>query len=365
MQRRQFLTRTAAASAGAAATIAGAPAIAQDTKEITIVSTWPRDFPGLGTSAQRLAARITELSEGRLTTKYFAAGERVGAFDSFDEVASGNAQAYIAADYYWTGKHPGWAYFTAVPFGMVNGERDAWLKYGGGQELWDELAGEFGLKCLPCGSTGVQMGGWFNKEMETAADFKGLKMRIPGLGGDVLSKLGASTVSLPGGQIYENLVSGAIDATEWVGPYNDYFMKFYEAAKYYYYPGMHEPGGNLSFGMNKEFWDECTDWEKAIISAACYEEHANQMDETNANNGEYLQKMINENGVELKVFSDEIYESFGEAAKEVFEETRDHSPLAAKIDDSFQAALREIGAWFAISEVAYQQKRNKVLEIGI
>ena len=104
---------------------------------------------------------------------------------------------------------------------MVNGERDAWLKYGGGQALWDELAGEFDLKCLPCGSTGVQMGGWFNKEMKTAADFKGLKMRIPGLGGDVLSKLGASTVSLPGGQIYENLVSGAIDATEWVGPYNE------------------------------------------------------------------------------------------------------------------------------------------------
>jgi len=365
MERRKFLTGTAAAGVGAAGIVTGAPVIAQDVKEITIVSTWPRDFPGLGTSAQRLAARITELSEGRLQTEYFAAGERVGAFDSFDEVASGNAQAYIAADYYWTGKHPGWAYFTAVPFGMVNGERDAWLKYGGGQELWDEIAGEFGLKCLPCGSTGVQMGGWFNKEMKTAADFKGLKMRIPGLGGDVLAKLGASTVSLPGGQIYENLVSGAIDATEWVGPYNDYFMKFYEAAKYYYYPGMHEPGGNLSFGMNKEFYDELTSWEKAIISAACYEEHANQMDEGNANNGLYLQKMIDENGVELKEFSDEIYESFGEAAKEVFEETRDHSALAAKIDDGFQAALREIGAWFSISEVAYQQKRNKVLGIGV
>jgi len=365
MERRKFLAGTAIAGVSAAAsTTFSAPAIAQETKEMTIVSTWPRDFPGLGVSAQRLAARITELSEGRITTNYFAAGERVGAFDSFDEVASGNAQAYIAADYYWTGKHPGWAYFTAVPFGMVNGERDAWLKYGGGQELWDELAGEFGLKCLPCGSTGVQMGGWFNKEMKTAADFKGLKMRIPGLGGDVLSKLGASTVSLPGGQIYENLVSGAIDATEWVGPYNDYFMKFYEAAKYYYFPGMHEPGGNLSFGMNKEFWEELSDWEKAIISAACYEEHANQMDETNANNGIFLQKMIDENGVELREFSDEIYASFGEAAAEVFEETRDHSALATKIDDQFQAALRNIGKWFAISEVAYQQKRNRVLGIG-
>jgi TRAP-type mannitol/chloroaromatic compound transport system substrate-binding protein len=190
-------------------------------------------------------------------------------------------------------------------------------------------------------------------------------MRIPGLGGDVLSKLGASTVSLPGGQIYENLVSGAIDATEWVGPYNDYFMKFYEAAKYYYFPGMHEPGGNLSFGMNKDFWEGLSSWEQALITACCYEEHANQMDETNANNGLYLQKMIDENGVQLREFSDEIYDSFGQAAKEVFEETRDHSPLAAKINDEFQASLREIGKWFSISEVAYQQKRNRVLGIGL
>ncbi len=365
MERRKFLAGTAAAAGVGATTILGAPAIAQDRKEMTIVSTWPRDFPGLGTSAQRLAERITELSEGRIMTEYFAAGERVGAFDSFDEVASGNAQAYAAADYYWTGKHPAWAYFTSVPFGMVTGETNAWLKYGGGQELWDELADEFGLKCLPCGNTGVQMGGWFNKEMKTAADFKGLKMRIPGLGGDVLSKLGASTVSLPGGQIYENLVSGAIDATEWVGPYNDYFMKFYEAAKYYYYPGMHEPGGNLAFGLNKEFWEECSSWEKAIITAACYEENANQMDETHAQNGVYLQKMVDENGVELREFSDEIYDSFGEAAQEVFEETRDHSKLAEKINDAYQESLRSIGAWMSISDVAYSIKRNRVLGIKV
>ena len=363
MERRKFLASSAAVGVGA--TILHAPAIAQERKEMTIVSTWPRDFPGLGTSAQRLAARITELSEGRITTEYFAAGERVGAFDSFDEVASGNAQAYTAADYYWTGKHPAWAYFTAVPFGMTSPERNSWIKYGGGQALWDELASEFDLKCLPCGSTGVQMGGWFNKEMKTAADFKGLKMRIPGLGGDVLSKLGASTVSLPGGQIYENLVSGAIDATEWVGPYNDFFMKFYEAAKYYYYPGMHEPSAMLSFGMNKDFWEGLSAWEQALINACCLEENANQIDETNANNGKYLKKMIEENGVQLREFSDDIYDAFGKAAKEVFAETRDHSPLAEKIDDEFQAALREIGGWMSIADIEYSNKRNRVLDIKI
>ncbi len=364
MKRRDFLkTASGVAAVGAASTTLAAPAIAQGKKEMVIVSTWPKDFPGLGTSAQRLAKRITDLSEGKITTKYFAAGERVSAFDSFDEVASGNSQAYIAADYYWKGKHPAWAYFTSVPFGMTTVEWNAWIKFAGGQALWDELAGGFGLKCLPCGATGTQMGGWFNKELETADDLKGLKMRIPGLGGDVMAKLGASPVSLPGGQIYENLVSGAIDATEWVGPYNDYYMKFYEAAKFYYYPGMHEPGGGLSLGMNKKWWDGLTKWEQSLITAAAMEEHAAQYEEAQANNGKYLQKMIKENGVVLKQFSDEIYDSFGAAAKQVYEETRDHSALAKKVNDEFQAALREIGGWQKIAEVAFSNQRNRVLGI--
>ena len=366
MTRRTFLTRGAAGLGVATAASAGiisAPAIAQSKTKLTIVSTWPRDFPGLGLSAQRLAARIGDLSEGKLEVEYFAAGERVGAFDSFDEVASGNSQAYIAADYYWKGKHPGFAYFTSVPFGMTNLEWNAWLKFKDGQELWDELSGEYGLKAYTCGGTGTQMGGWFNKEIESADDFKGLKMRIPGLGGDVMAKLGASPVSLPGGQIYENLVSGAIDATEWVGPYNDYFMKFYEAAKYYYSPGMHEPGGGIAFGMNKEWFEKLSKWEKMVIETACMEENAAQPEEAVSNNGEFLSKMINDNGVELREFSDDVYDAFGEAAAEVFEETRDHSKLATKIDDSFQSSLREMGAYLKIAEVGFSNQRNRVLDI--
>lgn len=363
MERRNFLKGAAVTgvAGGVLASSLAAPAVAQSTREMVIVSTWPRDFPGLGISAQRLAARITELSEGKINTQYFAAGERVGAFDSFDEVAGGNAQAYIAADYYWKGKHPAFAYFTSVPFGMTTPEWNAWIKFKGGQALWDKVSGEFGLKAITCGATGTQMGGWFNKELNSADDLKGLKMRIPGLGGDVMAKLGASPVSLPGGQIYENLVSGAIDATEWVGPYNDYFMKFYEAAKYYYYPGMHEPGGGLSFGFNASWWGSLTDWERAVITAAAMEEHAAQYEETIAFNGEYLAKMINENGVVLKQFSDDIYDSFGEAAAAVFEETREHSALAAEVNDQFQASLKEIGGWTKIAEVAYSNQRNRVL----
>ncbi|MEM6619159.1 MAG: ABC transporter substrate-binding protein, partial [Pseudomonadota bacterium] len=219
MDRRSFLRAGALGGTAAAATSLAAPAVAGGhAKTLTIVSTWPRDFPGLGTSAQRLAERIGVLSDGAFNVEYFAAGERVGAFDVFDEVASGNSNAYIAADYYWVGKHPAFAYYTSVPFGMTTVEWNAWIKFGGGQALWDELSGEFGLKAIACGATGTQAGGWFNKEIESADDLKGLKMRIPGLGGDVMAKLGATPVSLPGGQIYENLVSGAIDATEWVGP---------------------------------------------------------------------------------------------------------------------------------------------------
>ena len=362
MDRRSFIKNASVAAGGAAAaTTLAAPAVAQARKEMVIVSSWPRDFPGLGLSAQRLAQRITDMTEGRITTQYFASGERVGGFDVFDEVASGNAQAYNSADYYWKGKHPGWAFFTSVPFGLTYTEQSAWINHLGGQELWDELAGEFGLKALPCGNTGVQMGGWFNKEIETVDDLKGLKMRIPGLGGDVMAKVGASPVSLPGSQIYENLVSGAIDATEWVGPYNDFFLKFYEAAKYYYYPGMHEPGGFLSFGMNKSWWGGLTKSEQLSIEAACHMECEIAMSENNANNATYLNRLINEHGVELREFGDEIYDSFGEAAAEVMEEARKHSDLANRIYESFDKARTDVAGWMKLSDVGYSLKRNRVL----
>jgi len=376
MDRRSFVT---GAVIGGAAGIAGtaaymgsqppkviekevaAPAIVADRVEIAMVATWGRDFPGLGTGAQRFADSLSTLSEGRIQVDYFAAGERVGAFDSFDEVASGNAQAYHAADYYWKGKHPAWAYFTAVPFGFTYSEMNAWIRFGGGQELWDEVAGEFGLKCMMCGNTGVQAGGWFNKEINSADDFNGLKMRMPGLGGDVIGKMGASPVSLPGGQIYENLVSGAIDATEWVGPWNDEIMKFYEAAKFYYTAGMHEPGSMLAAGFNQKFWADLSDTDRAIISAAAAQENDVMMSEYNAKNGAALSRLINEQGVEVRSFNDDVWDAMGEAAVEVFEETRQHSDLANRTHESFLAGLKDIGGWFVNSNSAYVSQRQRVL----
>lgn len=360
MDRRKLLKSALVGTAAATTTSAFAEKHEKKMK-INMVSTWPRDFPGLGTGAQRFAERVGEISGGRMEIKYYASGERVKAFDSFDEVAAGNSQIYHGAEYYWKGKHPGFAYFTTVPFGLTVTEMNAWIRFGGGQELWDKLAGEFGVKGLMCGNSGVQMGGWFRKEINSAEDLKGLKMRIPGLGGDVMSKLGVSPVSLPGGQIYENLTSGAIDATEFVGPWNDKIMKFHEAAKYYYYPGMHEPGAMLSIGMNKKWWDGLSKTDQAVIEAAAAEENDTMLAEFNAKNGEALNSLITENGVKLRAFSDDIYDSFGEASEKVFEEVKKHSPLAKEIHESFEAARENTGSWAKISDQAYVAQRNRVL----
>ena len=365
MKRRNFLKKAAVGTAGVAAATVAAPAISQGRQEVVMVSTWPRDLPSLGTNAQRFAQRLTDMSDGRLNVQYFAAGERVKAFDSFDEVASGNAHIYHAAEYYWKGKHPGFAYFASVPFGMIAPECDAWIRWMGGQELWDELAAEFGVKGFVGGTSGVQMGGWFKKEMTSVDDFKGLKFRIPGLGGDVLAKMGASPVSLPGGQIYENLMSGAIDGTEWAGPFMDSAMKFWEATKYYYYPGLHEPGTILGFGVNKAWYDSLPKSDQLLVEACCVQTHFELYSEVNAKNGEWLNRFITEHGVELRKFNEDIIDGFGEAAEEVFEEVRQHSDLAMRIDDSFRAARATVASWISIAESEYFIQRNRVLGIGV
>ncbi len=364
MNRRDVL-KSAGLGTVAAATVM-APAIAASKNKqikITMVSTWPRDFPGLGTGAQRFAERLTAMTGGRIQVKYFSAGERVKPFDSFDEVASGNAQMYHGAEYYWKGKNPAFSYFTTVPFGLTYTEMNAWIRFGGGQQLWDKLGAEHNIKGLMCGNTGVQMGGWFRKEINSPDDFKGLKMRIPGLGGDAFAKLGGSPVSLPGGQIYENLVSGSIDATEWVGPWNDRIMKFYEAAKYYYYPGFHEPGAMLSLGINKKFWDGLSKEDQLLIEAAASMENDVMMSEYNAKNGEALTSLVNEHGVKLKEFNEDVYDAFGEATEEVFEDVQKHSKLAKEIHQSFVKARQELGQWNKISDQAYVQQRNRVLDL--
>ena len=360
--RRKFFKAAAATGVAAvAASSLAAPAVAADRVEASMVATWGRDFPGLGTGAQRFAQRISDLSDGRIQVTYYAANERVKAFDSFDEVASGNSQMYHAADYYWVKKHPAFGYFTSVPFGFTYTEMNAWIRFGGGQELWDELTDQYGTKSFMAGNTGVQMGGWFNKKIRSPNDFKGLKMRIPGLGGQVIGKLGGSPISLPGGQIYENLVSGAIDATEWVGPWNDEAMKFQEAAKYYYYPGMHEPGSMLACGCNKSWFTSLSKSDQMIIECAAATENDVMMAEYNAKNGAALDRLINDHGVKLEQFSDKVYDGFAKGAEEVFAEVQAHSDLAARVHASFLKGRKDIGAWTNLSDSPYIRQRNRAL----
>ena len=286
MKRREFMKGAAVAGAGAAvaASTLPKPAIAQGKKELKMVTTWPKNFPGLGTGAERLARNITAMSGGSLTVKVFAAGELVPPFESFDAVSSGTADMYHAADYYWQGKSKAFNFYAAVPFGLTATEQAAWIHHGGGQQLWDELSKGFGIKPFMAGNTGVQMGGWFNKEVNSLEDYKGLKIRMPGLGGEVLRRIGAAAVSLPGGEIFPALQSGAIDATEWVGPWNDLAFGFYKVTKFYYYPGFHEPGTTLSSGVNLKTWEGLSADHKAIITTAMAAENDLSLSEFNARN---------------------------------------------------------------------------------
>lgn len=361
MDRRSFLRTSALGGTAAAASSLAAPAVAQQRVPMVIVSSWPRGLPGLGVGAERLAKRLEEITDGFLAVEYYAPGERVGAFDVLDAVSSGNAQAYNSADYYFKGLHPAFGYITGVPFGLTALEQNAFIYHLGGQELWDELADQYGLKGFPAGNTGLQMGGWFNVEVDDPADFRGLKFRIPGLGGDMFAKMGCSIVSLPGGQIYENFVSGAIDAAEWVGPWNDWFLKLYEAAKFYYWPGVHEPGSMLSLTCNKSWLTSLPTWVQSAIRVAAAEQNDFMLAELNANNGIYLQRLINEHGVQLRRFNEDIYDAFGDAAQAVFDEARQHSDLANRMHEAFLKAREQVSGWLNIADVPYITERNRVL----
>ena len=223
--------------------------------EWTLVTTWPKGLPGLGAAPENFARRVNEASGGRLRIKVFGAGEIVPAFEVFDAVSRGVAEAGHGASYYWKGKIPAAVFYTAVPFGMTAQEMNGWLHYGGGLELWRELYAPFGVRPFAGGSTGVQMAGWFNRELKSANDLKGLKMRIPGLAGEVFTASGGTSVRLAGGEIYTSMQTGVIDAVEWVGPYNDRTLGLMEVAEYYYYPGWHEPGAMLEFTVNQDAFD--------------------------------------------------------------------------------------------------------------
>ena len=355
MKRRDFLKKAGLGAAAVAATAVNAPAVlAQKTYKWKMVTTWPAGLPVLQTGAERLSERIKEMSDGRIQIQVFAGGELVPPLETFQAVSDGAAiQCGSGAAYYWAGKEPAAQWFAAVPFGMNAQGMAAWFHGGDGLQLWEETYAPFGVVPRPGGSTGVQMGGWFNKKINTIDDFKGLKMRIPGLGGKVVAKAGGTVVLTPGGEIFTNLERGVIDATEWVGPYHDLRMGFYEAAKYYYYPGWHEPGTYLEFIFNKKVYDSLPKDLQNIIDGACADCEAWTLPQFDANNGAALQTLIEKHKVQLIKFPDEVLDALKILAEEVREEEAAKTPMAKKANESFKKFQKVVGVWGTVSEQAY------------
>lgn len=372
MNRRDFLggaaTGLVVGAAGAyAATRQGkggpsGPAVTtKKARQWTMVTTWPEKFPGLGTSAERLARRITAMSNGELSVKVAAAGAVVPALQSFDAVSQGSVEMGHAASYYWQGKSKAFNFFTTVPFGLTADELSAWIHYGGGQALWDEGYAKFGLKPFLAGNTGVQMGGWFKKEIRSLDDFKGLKMRMPGLGGEVLRRVGATAENLAGGEIFTALTSGRIDATEWVGPWNDLAFGFYKITKDYYWPGFHEPGAGVECFVNKAKYDALPPYLQEIVSTACQAEADAMLGEFNKNNGAALKVLISKHGVKLHRFPDDVMAALGKASAEVLGELEAADDLTKRTYRSFLAFREEAVSWSRLSEQGYLDMRYRML----
>lgn len=341
--------------------VLAAPALASGKQLVKLVTTWPRNFPGLGTGAQRIADRITATSDGRLDVKLFAAGELVPAFDSFDAVAGGTAQMYHGAEYYWQNKHRGFNFFAAVPLGMTSKEMNSWIFYGGGQALWDELSAGFGIKPLLAGNTGVQMGGWFRDPVTSLADLKGLRIRMPGLGGETLRRLGAEPVALPGGEIFAALQAGKIDAAEWLAPHNDLAFGLHKQLKTYMYPGFHEPGTALSLGLNKTWWDGLSVADQSLISACAEAENDMMIAEFDARNGAAMNTLLRDHGVSLHAFPSELWREIALTGDKVVAEVARDDALAARIYASYFRFRKSVAGWSELSDQAFLRARADAL----
>jgi TRAP-type mannitol/chloroaromatic compound transport system substrate-binding protein len=357
MRRREFITAVGGGAAVAACTPQdhddAVTTSGQERFSWKMVTTWPPNFPGLGTGANTLARYLTELSGGRIEIRIYAAGELVPALEVFDAVSSGAAELGHAGSFYWRGKSEATQFFNAVPFGLNAHEMNAWLYYGGGMELWQEVYRPFGLEPFAAGNTGVQMGGWFNRPIDSMEDLKGLKMRIPGIGGEALRLAGGTPVTLPGSELFTALQTGAIDATEWVGPYNDLAFGLHQAARYYYYPGWHEPGSTMECMVNLQAFNSLPADLQAVVRVACQAANLDMISEFNARNANALAQIAADETVEIRAFPEEVLAGLKMLTLEVIEGLAARDPLAARIWDSYRTFLEHSRAWQQISEQAY------------
>lgn len=365
MKRRNFLTKSALAAAGATSLASCVKSEEQNkgpyinfnnTYRWKMTTTWPPNFPVVGEGCKVMADWINKMSGGRMEITVYGGGELIPALEGFDAVSNGAVEMNHGAAYYWAGKAPAAQFFAAVPFGMNAQQMGSWIIAGGGKELWEELYEPFNIQPFLCGNTGVQMAGWFKKEINTIEDLQGLKMRIPGLGAKVLEKAGGTPVLVSGGEIYTNLERGVIDATEWIGPYHDYLMGFYNVAKYYYYPGWHEPGPALEMLINKPKFEALPSDLQEIIKTACYRVNRWMAAEFDARNGAYLQKIINETDVQVAPFPTEVLQALKGYTKEALQELTESDPASKKVYEAFEKFRKDVSVWMNVSErVFYDQ----------
>ena len=318
-----------------------------------MVTTWPPGFPVLQKGAERFADNIRAMSNGRLDIKVYAGGELIPPLQAFDAVSQGSVEMGHGSAYYWAGKVPEAQFFSTVPFGMTARGMNAWLYDGGGLELWREIYKPFHVIPFPLGNTGVQMGGWFNKEINSLEDIKGLKMRIPGLGGKVLAKAGGNPILLAGSEVYTALERNTIDATEWIGPYHDQRLGLYRAAKHYYYPGWHEPGTVLELTINQRAWESLPADLQAIISNAAQAENLRMLSEMEQKNMSALDELRKREGIEIHRFPNEVLSRLKTLTNETLIEEAERDPKFKRVYDAYQNFRRKNDAWSAISENAY------------
>ena len=317
-----------------------------------MVTSWPKNFPGLGTGAENLARLINGLSNNRIKIKVFGANELIPPLEVFDFVSNGGAEIGHSGAYYWKGKSEACQFFSSVPFGMNSQEMNAWLYYGDGIKLWEKLYNNFNLIPRPAGNTGVQMGGWFNKEIKSVDDLKGLKMRIPGLGGEVLSRAGGVPVTLAGAEIFTALQTGIIDATEWVGPYNDRAFGLHKAARYYYYPGWHEPGPTIECIINKKKYNMLPKDLKLIIDIACKAVNIDMLSDYTAKNNMALQFLKSEN-IKILKFPDEVLARLKEITEVILTEISQTDDITQEVYNSYMKFKEDVSPWTNISDKAF------------
>jgi TRAP-type mannitol/chloroaromatic compound transport system substrate-binding protein len=359
MDRRKFLS---AAGVGTAAVALATPAIAQDKRQWKMVTAWPKNLPGPGVAAQTLADRITTLSGGRIEVTLYAAGELVPGRGVFDAVSEGTAELYHAVPAYWGSKSKGILLFGSQPFGLRADEQFGWMYHGGGQALYDEMYGRFGIKPFLCGNSGPQWGGWFRNDINSAEDLKGLKFRTTGLASEMAAKLGMAAAAMSGPAMFQALQTGALDAGEFIGPWTDSALGYYQVAKNYYWPGVGEPSSAEECGVNSEAFESLPNDLKLIVSLACESLYNPVWTEYTTKHARALKALVADEGVQVKMFPEDVITAMGVAAGEVIDELRqDDDELVKRITESFIEYRDSVGPYMVYADNGQMNARAAVM----